>query len=107
MSITGSFVANATSDLANQFLKIFVRRRASANGGQTGVSADPLLIHGTNYNFATFNDGVTDGHIREASSSGGTVNCTFGGLTCENGFFMEIQIANTAIKLERVSVTFF
>lgn len=107
MSITGSFVANATSDLANQFLKIFVRRRASANGGQSGVSADPLLIHGTNYNFATFNDGVTDGHIREASSSGGTVNCTFGGLTCENGFFMEIQIANTAIKLERVSVTFF
>ena len=105
---SGTFVANATTDLLNENLKMFVRRRASANGGNAGYNtAYPLLVHGALYNFAAFDDGVTNGQIREASSSGNTVNCTFGGFTCETGFFVEIQIANTAIKLDSFSVTFF
>jgi hypothetical protein len=108
INFTGTFVVDATTDLANQNLKIFIRRRASSNGGNAGYNtAFPLLVHGALYNFATFNDGVTNGQIREASSSGGTVNCTFGGLTCEGGFFIEIQIVNAAIKIDRFSVTFF
>ena len=105
---TGSFVSNATTDLLNQHIKIFIRRRASANGGNSGYNtAYPLLVHGALYNFASFDDGVTNGQIREASSSGNTVNCTFGGFTCETGFFIEIQIVNTAIKLNNFSITFF
>ena len=105
---SGSFVSNATNDLANEHLKIFIRRRASANGGNAGYNtAFPLLVHGALYNFAAFDDGVNNGQIREASSSGNTVNCTFGGFTCENGFFIQIEIANTAIKLSSFTVTFF
>ena len=106
---TGTFVANATTDLLNEHLKIFIRRRASANGGGAGTGANPLRLHGPVYNFATFDDGATvaGSYVRESSSSGGTVNGTFGGFTCETGFFMQIQIANTAIKIDRLSVTFF
>jgi len=105
---SGTFVSNATTDLLNEHLKIFVRRRASANGGNAGYNtAFPLLVHGALYNFASFDDGVTNGQIREASSSGNTVNCTFGGFSCETGFFVEIQIANTTIKLNSFSITFF
>ena len=105
---TGTFVSNATNDLANQHLKIFISRIASSNGGNTGYNNTNLLeVHGATYNFATFNDGVSDGKIREASSSGNTVNCTFGGLVCEDGFFIHIQIANTTIKLSSFEVTFF
>lgn len=104
---TGTFVADATTDLANQDLQIFIRRRASANGGNTGTAAPPLLLHGSLYNFATFDDGVTDGHIREASSSGNIVNGTFGGFTCETGFFIEVRIVNPNIKIDRYEVIFF
>jgi hypothetical protein len=107
MTFTGNFVSNATTDLANSNLEIFISRRASANGGRTGYNnANFLEMHGVNYNFATFNDGTTDGHIRLASSSGNTVNCTFGGLSCEQGFYMHIKINNSLIRLSSLQVTF-
>ena len=105
---TGTFVSNATTDLLNNDLVILIRRRASANGGNAGYNtAFPLYVSGALYNFAAFDDGVTNGQIREASSSGNTVNCTFGGFTCETGFFIEIQIVNTNIKIDSISITFF
>ena len=108
MTLTGNFVSNATTDLANSDLKIFISRIASTTGGKTGATnPDFLHIHGSVYNFATFDDGTTNGQIRESSSSGGTVNCTFGGFDCQDGFYMRIEIANSAIKLSSVSVKFF
>jgi hypothetical protein len=108
MVFTGAFVANATSDLLNSHLEVFISRRASANGGFAGYNNTNLLqMHGANYNFASFDDGVTNGNIREASSSGGTVNCTFGGKTCETGFFMHIRITDSRVKIDRLSVTFY
>ena len=108
MVFNGTFVANATTDLANEHLKIYISRRASTNGGNSGfANTDLLLLHGALYNFAAFDDGVTNGQIREGSSSGATVNGTFGGLTCQNGFFIRVEIANTTIKISRFEVTFF
>lgn len=107
MSFTGSFVSNATADLAAQNLRIFIRRRASANGGGAGTGADPLLLHGALYNFATFDDGATNGQIREATSNGNTVYGTFGGFTCETGFFVQVEIVNTSIQIDRFAVTFY
>ena len=71
------------------------------------MSANALEMHGSNYNFATFDDGVTDGHIRESSSSGNTVNCTFGGFSCEDGVFMEIEIVDDSVKISSLVFTFF
>lgn len=107
VTFTGNFVANATTDLANQDFRIYIRRRASAGGGDSGTTANPLSMHGAVYNFASFDDGVTNGQIRESSSSGNTVNCTFGGFSCEDGVFMEIEIVNTAVKITSLVFTFF
>jgi len=104
---TGSFVASATVDLANEDFRIFIRRRASSGGGDFGTAANPLLLHGPTYNFASFDDGVTDGYIRESSSSGNTVNGTFGGFSCETGFFFHLEIVNPLVQIDSISVTFF
>lgn len=111
MTITfaGTFISNATTDLANENLKIYVRRRASGGGGGSGVGSDPLRLHGADYNFATFDDGATVGgsYIREASSSGNTVNATFGGFPCIDGLYIQVEIANAGIKIDSFDVTFF
>lgn len=104
---TGTFVADAYTDLAAGNLEIYIRRRASSNGGNTGPAAPPLLLHGALYNNGTFDDGVTDGHIRESAAPGNIVPATFGGYTCETGFFIEVKIINPAIKIDRYEVTFF
>ncbi len=104
---SGDFVSNATTDLANSNLEIFISRIASSTGGKTGpTNPDFLNIHGAVYNFATFDDGTTNGQIRESSSSGNTVNCTFGGFDCQDGFYMHIRINNTAIKISSLTVSF-
>ena len=108
ISFAGTFVSDATTDLENEDLRIFLRRVASANGGDTGPAANPLRVHGSLYNFAVFDDGATEAgsYIREASSDGNTVNTTFGGFTCEDGVFVEIEIVNQVIKINSIVVAF-
>lgn len=108
LNLAGTFLGDAVADLAAEDLRIFLRRVASATGGGAGPTANPLRVHGGLYNFATFDDGATvlGSYIREASSSGNTVNVTFGGFSCENGVYMEIEIANPGIKLDSVVVSF-
>ena len=104
---SGNFVSNATNDLLNEHFKIAISRIATTTGGKTGAgNTDTLKINGAVYNFATFDDGTTNGQIRESSSSGNTVNCTFGGFDCQDGFYMHIQIVNTAVKITSLSVSF-
>lgn len=108
LNLAGTFLGNAVADLAAEDLRIYIRRRTSATGGGAGPTANPLRVHGGLYNFATFDDGATvvGSYIREATSSGNTVNITFGGFSCENGIFMEIEIANPGIKLDSMVVSF-
>lgn len=108
LNFAGSFLGTATTDLAAEDLRVYIRRVASAVGGGTGPGADPLRVHGGLYNFATFDDGATVGgsYIREATSNGNTVNITFGGFTCEDGIFLEIEIANPAIQVDSLVVSF-
>lgn len=108
LSLSGTFLGTAVSDLAAEDLRIYVRRVASASGGGAGPTSNPLRVHGALYNFATFDDGATvaGSYIREASSSGNTVNITFGGFTCEDGIYIEIEIANPGIQLDSAVVSF-
>ena len=108
LNFSGNFLGTATTDLAAEDLKVFIRRRASATGGGAGPAANPLRVHGGLYNFATFDDGATvaGSYIREGTSSGNTVNVTFGGFSCETGIFIEIQIANPAIAVDSLVVSF-
>jgi len=108
LNFSGSFLGTATTDLAAEDLRIYIRRLASAGGGAAGPLTNPLRVHGGLYNFATFDDGATVGgsYVREGTSSGNTVNLTFGGFTCEDGIYMEIEIANPGILLDSLVVSF-
>lgn len=104
ISISGTFLNGLEQDLENDDLQIFVRRFDSNTGG-SGTTAHPLLVHGQAYNNTLFDDGVTNGHIRELVS-GNTVICTFGGSAMKGGVHVEIKIANSAIVLNNFSVSF-
>ena len=105
MVISGSFVTNLISDLSNSLLEIFIRRVNSPTGG-FGNTANPLTLHGSEYNGSLFDDGLTNGSIRLGTSSGTTIQGTFGGFPCINGVFIHIRINDTRIKLDTVSITF-
>ena len=110
-SFTGTFVSNATTDLTNQDLRIFVRKVASPTGGAlVGTTIVPMRLHGGTFGSdGPFDQGKTVGgsYIREGSSSGNTVNASFGTFPCENGIYVEIMIYNSTIKIDRIDVTFF
>lgn len=110
MTFTGEFAAgNALADLIAGNLQIFIRRRASAGGGQFGVGADPLWLHAP-YNFATFADGVgqtaATAGIRLGSSVGNQINGTYGGFSCETGMLVHIRIINPATRIGSVIVSY-
>ena len=105
MIFSGSFVVNATSDLTNSLIEIFLRRVNSPNG-DFGETANPLTLHGQEYNQPFFDDGVTNGGIRLGASSGNTVQGTFGGLACKDGVYFHIRINDTRIKIDSVSISF-
>lgn len=106
LSFSGNFVTNATKDLEDGHLEIFIRRFASAMGGQSGTGADPLLLHGALYNNAFFNDAAGPRNIRLATSSGNTVNGTFGGFSIEGGIYIQVRINNDAIQITSMSMIF-
>jgi len=100
--------ANFLADLVSGALEIYVYRVGGL--GHTGPppgNTTPLLLHGASYNNATFDDGVTDGHIRETSSVNNTINATFGGLPVQDGFYCTIVINNAAIKIDTMTVSYF
>lgn len=105
MIFSGTFVVNATSDLSNSLIEVFIRRVNSPNG-DFGNTANPLTLHGQEYNQPFFDDGVTNGGIRLGASSGNTVQGTFGGLACRDGVYFHIRINDIRIKIDSVSITF-
>ena len=115
---TGSFGSSgdATTALANSDMKIYIRREATNGTGSTGFSANPLAVHGGLFNSGApgspFNDGVSGvdtigSLIRTGTSSGNNVNFTFGAGTelCEDGFWLEIQLVASDIKIDTMNLT--
>jgi hypothetical protein len=63
-------------------------------------------LSGPQYNFASFDDGVSDAQIRTTSGSSNTIIGTFGGFNCYEGIWMEVEIWNQAIQIDTMTVTF-
>lgn len=105
MVLTGEFVVDPTDDLTNNLIEIYIRRVGSPIG-DFGISANPLSLHGAEYNISFFDDGVTNGNIRLGSSSGDTINGTFGGMVCTGGVYCHIVINDSRIKIDSVAITF-
>ena len=106
---TGTFASgDALSDLTGGNLELtFYKINGLGNTGAPPGNTTPLFAHGAGYNFATFDDGVTDGQIREGSSAGNTINCTFGGFNMQDGIFCHVSILNSGTQIDSMSVTFF
>jgi hypothetical protein len=106
MVFAGTFAGGtALADLISGNLRVIVRK-IGATVGVYGPISNPLFLHGSGYNFGTFDDGTTDGKIRLGSSSGNTINGTFGGFNATNGIYVEINIVDPAIRIDTVTVTF-
>lgn len=122
MTFVGTFVSSATADLLSGNLQINVWKIDTTVMAPDGCyhkgppehlvepNDYPLSLHGAEYNFSTFNDYSSpspDGQIRESTSTGGTVNATFGGYNAKTGIHCEIIINNTAIKIDSITVQFY
>jgi hypothetical protein len=107
MVFSGTFAGgNALADLASGALEVFIYKIGGLGAtGAPPTNDQPLRLHGAGYNNATFDDGYTDGGIRTGSSSGNTIQATFGGYNANTGFFCHIRINNAAIKIDSISVT--
>lgn len=115
MVFTGTFAAgNMLADLTGGNVEIYVYRIARPTGtpgniGAPPTNTTPLRVHEP-FNFAQYDDGATvvGSGIREGSSSGNTINCTFGtGTPADTGFYCHFRILNTGTRIDSVSVTFF
>ena len=107
---------DATTALANSDMKIYIRREGTNGTGSFGFNANPLSVHGGLNNSGApgspFNDGASGvdtlgSLIRTGSSSGNTVNFTFGGGSelCVGGFWLEIQLVSSDIKIDTMNLT--
>ncbi len=104
----GTFTSgSATADLVAGALEIYIRKRAGMGSAVGYNSAYTIKLHGPVYNFATFDDGVSDGNCRELTSSGNTVYGTFGGFSMNDGLFVHIRIVNPTQMLDSVTFTYY
>jgi len=111
MVFTGTFAAgSAIADLTGGNLEIEVYRIAGLGTiGPPPGNTRPLRVH-LPFNFALYNDGLTvpGSGIREGSSAGNTINCTFGtGTPAQQGFYMVLRILNAGTSIDSISVTLF
>jgi hypothetical protein len=107
---TGTFAGgNALADLTGGNLEIYVYRIGGlGNTGPPPGNTSPLRVH-VPFNFAVWDDGATvpGSGIREGSSSGNTINCTFGtGTPAQTGFYCHVRILNSGTEIDSVTVVF-
>jgi hypothetical protein len=104
---SGTWVGStAYDDLINNRLVVKLKKIASPGGSNSGQSSPWLYLSGPQYNFATFDDGATDGQIRTTSGSSNTISGTFGGFNCYEGMWIEVEIWNQSIQIDTMTVTF-
>ena len=106
---TASGYTDFTAALLASQLKVYIRRVSSTAGGNYGPTASPLSLHGSVYDISYFNDGNsgvdTLSSLIRTSTSGNAVSATFGGKSANEGFWMELQIVDPAIKIDYINIT--
>lgn len=99
---------SARAALTSEALKIFVRREQSADPlNLSGPSSNPLRLHGsTEFNSSDFDDGQTIGgsYIRTNAylTEPNTIEGSLGGRDGLTGILIELVIANSAIRIDRI-----
>ena len=105
-TVTGYTDFNAA--LSASQLKVYIRRISSPTGNY-GHSSNPLSLHGsTLYNSGVFDDNGTIDSSATAirtTNTGNSISGSFGGYPANTGFWMELQIVDSAIKIDYINVT--
>lgn len=112
LAFSGNFVSNAFNDLANEDLKIYIRKKAAPVSANVGFGAVPHSLHGLGFNFANYTDppasvdaGNGSAQCRTGSTPGNVISGTFGGSNAQEGFYVEIQIINPTIRIDQIIAT--
>ena len=102
--------ASFYEDLVNENIKIYIRKEnQSGGGGNTGYSAVPLSLHGSSP-FTTILDPPSGVDTASAacrttvSGPNNTIAGTFGGFNATEGFYMELQIVNSAVRIDQIVI---
>ena len=99
---------SALAALQSNALRIYIRKLASSNSSNIGFAAVPHSLHNT----ATFGgyqdpptaiDDNSTSQARLGSSSANQIGGSFGGFPAMNGFYIEVQIHNPAIRIDGIS----
>jgi len=112
LSFSGNFVSDAFTDLANEDLKIYIRKKAAPVSTNVGYGAVPHSLHGSGFNFANYTDppssvdaGDGSAQCRTGSTPGNVISGTFGGSNALEGFYVEIQIIDSSIRIDQIIAT--
>jgi len=102
--------ASFYEDLVNENIKVYIRKEnQSGGGGNTGYSAVPLSLHGSSP-FTTILDPPSGVDTSSAacrttvSGPNNTIAGTFGGFNATEGFYMELQIVNAAVRIDQIVI---
>ena len=118
LAFTGSFASgNAYNDLVNENIRIYIRKAAAPVSTNIGHSAVPHSLHGSAFNSGNYSDDPTgaiplsvdavngSAQCRTGTTPGNTITGTFGGSNAYEGFYVEIQIANPAVRIDQIVAT--
>jgi hypothetical protein len=95
------------NDLVNEDIKVYIRKANEGSGaGNIGYSAIPLSLHGS-APFTTILDppsgiDTASAACRTTLTNSNTIAGTFGGFDATEGFYIEVQIVNSAIRIDQI-----
>ena len=102
-----SFGSTFFNDLVNEDIKVYIRKANEGSGaGNVGYSAIPLSLHGS-APFTTILDppsgiDTASAACRTTLTNNNTIAGTFGGFDATEGFYIEVQIVNSAIRIDQI-----
>lgn len=109
LTFSGSYPGgSALAALQNNDLRIYIRKLAAANSTNIGFAAVPHSLHNSN-TFGGYQDPPTaiddnsTSQARLGSSSSNAIGGSFGGFPAMNGFYIEVQIHNPAVRIDGIS----
>ena len=111
MTVTGTFPGgNINAALTNGDIKMYVRRIASASLGSAGPNGTAFALGPGFFNNPVWNDNAAvdsaASMIRTGASSGNVVNFVFGNRDANVGIYLEIQLIDTTIEINSITLNF-
>tara|TARA_R110000796_G_scaffold15005_1_gene48418 strand:+ start:385 stop:2634 length:2250 start_codon:yes stop_codon:yes gene_type:complete len=110
ITFSGSFPgASAYASLNSNDLRIYVRKLAAASSTNIGYAATPHSLHNTGTFSGSYQDPPTaiddntTSQCRTTTTASNIIAGSFGSSPALNGFYVEVQIHNSAIKIDGMS----